>query len=100
MADNRCGGGGTALVLLAAVLAPGASAAPPPPSSAPRQVSLSLLEFLGASDPAGRADRASGGRWMRYLSQLKLGPSKPAAPVPGKASAPGNLAPAQHQGSG
>jgi hypothetical protein len=101
MADKRCGGGRTAVVLLAAVVAPGACAGQPPPSSAPQPVSLSFLEYLGASDPAGPADRSAGGGWMRYLSQLKLGPSKPAAPAPGKTSAPpGNRAPAQPQGSG
>lgn len=85
-------------MLLAVAVARGACAGQPPPAAAQQQVPLNLLEFLGSSDPAGPADRSQGGRWMRFLSQLNLGPAKPSAPA--KTPPPGGSAPTPHPGNG
>lgn len=49
--------------------------------AAPQPVQMRLLQFLGSSDPTGRAERAEGGTWLGYLSQLKLAPRPPKAPA-------------------
>ena len=93
MAAERCNGA-TAAMLLAAALVPPAQAAAPPPARQP--VQMSLLEFLGQSDPTGHSSRADGGQWLSFLSDLNL----PPAPVSAPAKAPAGSAPAKPKGHG
>ncbi|MHB1869398.1 MAG: hypothetical protein ACYCT1_00900 [Steroidobacteraceae bacterium] len=94
MAAERCNGA-TAAMLLAAALVPSVHAAAPPPARQP--VQMSLLEFLGQSDPTGRSSRAEGAQWLSFLSDLNL---PPPAPVSAPAKAPAGSAPAKQKGHG
>ena len=82
-------------MLLAAALVPPAQAAAPAPARQP--VQMSLLEFLGQSDPTGHSSRAEGGQWLSFLSGLNL---PPAAPASAPAKVPADSAPAKHKGHG